>query len=221
MPSAVIKMEGGTDHDLRILDLTSEEEEEKSAIAGGEPSKRETPKSADGDRKPLIEKDKNEKVGFVFVSSHQPQRFERLLIKTCVTGRGHPGSHTKRSRKGRRWDESGGTEGRHQRRNVRTEESKFILQSRIISDKTWLAKIIWVVYQPRRKRKRSGDSDDEGSGSESDSDSDSDSNSYCSDKSAKNKDLEDKDDDEEEGEGWAFNWWRPSLLIHIFQPLWG
>lgn len=64
--SAVIKMEGGTDHDLRILDLTAEEEEEKSALGAGEPPKRELPKGADGDRKALMEKDKNEKVGCVF-----------------------------------------------------------------------------------------------------------------------------------------------------------
>lgn len=67
MSSAVIKMEGGTDHDLRILELTSEEEEQKSALASGEPLKRDSLKSADGDRKPLVEKDKNEKVGFVFL----------------------------------------------------------------------------------------------------------------------------------------------------------
>lgn len=69
MFSAVIKMEGGTDHDLRILELTSEEEEQKSALVGGEPLKRENLKSADGDRKPLVEKDKNEKVGFFLSSS--------------------------------------------------------------------------------------------------------------------------------------------------------
>lgn len=63
--SAVIKMEGGTDHDLRILDLTAEEEEEKSALGAGDPPKRELPKGADGDRKALMEKDKNEKVGCV------------------------------------------------------------------------------------------------------------------------------------------------------------
>lgn len=65
-------MEGGTDHDLRILELTSEEEEQKSALAGAEPPKRENLKSADGDRKPSAEKDKNEKVGFVFLSSFWP-----------------------------------------------------------------------------------------------------------------------------------------------------
>lgn len=59
-------MEGGTDHDLRILELTTEEEEQKSALAGGELLKRENLKSADCDRKPLVEKDKNQKVGFVF-----------------------------------------------------------------------------------------------------------------------------------------------------------
>ncbi|XP_003971279.1 serrate RNA effector molecule homolog [Takifugu rubripes] len=61
LDAAVIKMEGGTDHDLRILDLTAEEEEEKSALGAGEPPKRELPKGVDGDRKALMEKDKNEK----------------------------------------------------------------------------------------------------------------------------------------------------------------
>lgn len=64
--SAVIKMEGGTDNDLRILDMPSEEEEEreKSASASGstEPPKREDLKGLDADCKPSVEKDKNEKV---------------------------------------------------------------------------------------------------------------------------------------------------------------
>lgn len=62
-------MEGGTDHDLRILDLPSEEEEERERLAalaaGAEPPKREDLKSLDGDRKPLVEKDKNDKVCLV------------------------------------------------------------------------------------------------------------------------------------------------------------
>ncbi|KAM4620980.1 serrate RNA effector molecule homolog isoform 2-T2 [Polymixia lowei] len=66
LDAAVIKMEGGTDHDLRILDLPSEEEDEREksvAVAGGaEPSKREDLKTTDGDRKPAAEKEKNEKV---------------------------------------------------------------------------------------------------------------------------------------------------------------
>ncbi|KAM9348599.1 serrate RNA effector molecule homolog isoform 1-T1 [Symphorus nematophorus] len=65
LDAAVIKMEGGTDHDLRILDLPSEEEEEreKSTSASGvtETPKREDLKTLDGDRKPSVEKDKNEK----------------------------------------------------------------------------------------------------------------------------------------------------------------
>lgn len=59
-------MEGGTDHDLRILELPSEEEEEreKSASASGvEAPKREELKAPEGDRKASGEKDKNEKVG--------------------------------------------------------------------------------------------------------------------------------------------------------------
>ncbi|XP_030010159.1 serrate RNA effector molecule homolog isoform X2 [Sphaeramia orbicularis] len=63
LDAAVIKMEGGTDHDLRILDLPSEEDEDREkAVSGGtEPTKREDVKSSDGDRKPSVEKDKNEK----------------------------------------------------------------------------------------------------------------------------------------------------------------
>ncbi|KAG7516399.1 hypothetical protein JOB18_030588 [Solea senegalensis] len=65
LDAAVIKMEGGTDHDLRILELPSEEEEERerllSVSAGAEPPKREDLKTLDGDRKPSVEKDKNEK----------------------------------------------------------------------------------------------------------------------------------------------------------------
>uniref|UniRef100_A0A671WCR2 Serrate RNA effector molecule homolog (Arabidopsis) n=1 Tax=Sparus aurata TaxID=8175 RepID=A0A671WCR2_SPAAU len=69
LDAAVIKMEGGTDHDLRILDLPSEEEEEREKAAtvsgGAEPPKREDLKALDGDRKPSVEKDKNEKVCFL------------------------------------------------------------------------------------------------------------------------------------------------------------
>uniref|UniRef100_A0AAQ6A5Y0 Arsenite-resistance protein 2 n=1 Tax=Amphiprion ocellaris TaxID=80972 RepID=A0AAQ6A5Y0_AMPOC len=65
LDAAVIKMEGGTDHDLRILDLPSEEEEEReksaSASGGAEPPKREDLKTLGVDRKPSVEKDKNEK----------------------------------------------------------------------------------------------------------------------------------------------------------------
>ncbi|XP_068456936.1 serrate RNA effector molecule homolog isoform X8 [Clinocottus analis] len=65
LDAAVIKMEGGTDHDIRILDLPSEEEEEREKLASvpgaAEPPKREDLKSLDTDRKPVVEKDKNEK----------------------------------------------------------------------------------------------------------------------------------------------------------------
>lgn len=67
-PAAVIKMEGGTDHDLRILDMPTEEEEEREkAVAmsgGGDASKREEHKTQEAERKPSAEKDKNEKVKF-------------------------------------------------------------------------------------------------------------------------------------------------------------
>lgn len=69
-PSAVIKMEGGTDHDLRILDMPPEEEEERekssSVLAGGEAQRREELKTADREHKPSGEKNKTEKVCEVF-----------------------------------------------------------------------------------------------------------------------------------------------------------
>uniref|UniRef100_A0A8D3AXT0 Serrate RNA effector molecule-like n=1 Tax=Scophthalmus maximus TaxID=52904 RepID=A0A8D3AXT0_SCOMX len=65
LDAAVIKMEGGTDHDLRILDLPSEEEEDREksvSVPGGvEPPKRDDQKPTDGDRKPSVEKENNEK----------------------------------------------------------------------------------------------------------------------------------------------------------------
>uniref|UniRef100_A0A8C9S273 Serrate RNA effector molecule homolog (Arabidopsis) n=1 Tax=Scleropages formosus TaxID=113540 RepID=A0A8C9S273_SCLFO len=67
LDAAVIKMEGGTDNDLRILEQPTEEEEdrERAAAAGGsaEPQKREEPKGGNGDRKPSAEKEDKEKVG--------------------------------------------------------------------------------------------------------------------------------------------------------------
>lgn len=58
-------MEGGTDHDLRILDLPSEEEEDREKSAsisrGTEVPKREDLKALGSDCKP-VEKDRNEKV---------------------------------------------------------------------------------------------------------------------------------------------------------------
>uniref|UniRef100_A0A8C7HNB7 Serrate, RNA effector molecule n=1 Tax=Oncorhynchus kisutch TaxID=8019 RepID=A0A8C7HNB7_ONCKI len=64
LDAAVIKMEGGTDYDLRILELPSEEEEERGradrAAAGGpgtEPPKKEEPKDMDNDSKPPGEND--------------------------------------------------------------------------------------------------------------------------------------------------------------------
>uniref|UniRef100_A0A1A8IAX5 Serrate RNA effector molecule homolog (Arabidopsis) n=1 Tax=Nothobranchius kuhntae TaxID=321403 RepID=A0A1A8IAX5_NOTKU len=65
LDAAVIKMEGGTDHDLRILDMPPEEEEDReksaSASAGAEPPKKEDIKTLAGDSKPLVEKDQTEK----------------------------------------------------------------------------------------------------------------------------------------------------------------
>ncbi|KAM9497920.1 serrate RNA effector molecule homolog [Salvelinus alpinus] len=69
LDAAVIKMEGGTDHDLRILELPSEEEEEReradraAAVGPGtEPPKKEEPKdkNQDNDRKPPADKENGE-----------------------------------------------------------------------------------------------------------------------------------------------------------------
>ncbi|XP_041741700.1 serrate RNA effector molecule homolog isoform X2 [Coregonus clupeaformis] len=69
LDAAVIKMEGGTDYDLRILELPSEEEEEREradrTAAGGpgtEPPKKEEPKDkdVDNDCKPPADKEKEE-----------------------------------------------------------------------------------------------------------------------------------------------------------------
>ena len=86
LPSAVIKMEGGTDHDLRILDMPSEEEENReksiSVSVGSEPPKREDLKTLDADRKPSVEKDKNEKVCFVSLG-------QALRISCCCNDDSH------------------------------------------------------------------------------------------------------------------------------------
>lgn len=56
-------MEGGTENDLRILEMPCEEEERERLSSGGsEPPKREEPRPADIDRKPPAEKDNKEKV---------------------------------------------------------------------------------------------------------------------------------------------------------------
>jgi hypothetical protein len=68
-------MEGGTDHDLRILDLPFEEEErerdrerdrERPAPGPGGPesSRREDPRVGEGERKPPSDKDQNNRVSF-------------------------------------------------------------------------------------------------------------------------------------------------------------
>ncbi|XP_026098905.1 serrate RNA effector molecule homolog [Carassius auratus] len=62
LDTAVIKMEGGTENDLRILEEPNEEEEERERLSSGgpgsEPPKRDEPKPADVERKPSTEKDK-------------------------------------------------------------------------------------------------------------------------------------------------------------------
>ncbi len=59
---AVIKMEGGMENDLRILEQPTEEEEERERLSSGGPGseapKRDEPRPADVERKPSTEKDK-------------------------------------------------------------------------------------------------------------------------------------------------------------------
>ncbi|CAL8276179.1 unnamed protein product [Arctogadus glacialis] len=72
LDAAVIKMEGGTDHDLRILDLPFEEEERERdrerdrerpgpGPGGPESSRREDPRVGEGERKPPSDKDQNDR----------------------------------------------------------------------------------------------------------------------------------------------------------------
>ncbi|KAM8835951.1 serrate RNA effector molecule homolog isoform 1-T1 [Synchiropus picturatus] len=66
LDAAVIKMEGGTDHDLRILDMPSEEEEAAreraaSGSGGADPSKRSDLKGPECDNKTSVDTDKTEK----------------------------------------------------------------------------------------------------------------------------------------------------------------
>ncbi|RXN03320.1 serrate RNA effector molecule-like protein [Labeo rohita] len=62
LDAAVIKMEGGTENDLRILEQPNEEEEERERLSSGgpgsEPPKRDEPRPVDVERKPSTEKDK-------------------------------------------------------------------------------------------------------------------------------------------------------------------
>ncbi|KAJ8338127.1 hypothetical protein SKAU_G00370930 [Synaphobranchus kaupii] len=65
LDAAVIKMEAGTDHDLRILEQPNEEEEEKEKVAAAgalpDPNKKDEPRDGDGDRKPPADKEDKEK----------------------------------------------------------------------------------------------------------------------------------------------------------------
>ncbi|XP_072562547.1 serrate RNA effector molecule homolog isoform X1 [Paramormyrops kingsleyae] len=65
LDAAVIKMEGGSDNDLRILEQPTEEEEERERAAvggpGAEPPKREEPKAGNADRKLAADREDKEK----------------------------------------------------------------------------------------------------------------------------------------------------------------
>uniref|UniRef100_W5N880 Serrate RNA effector molecule homolog (Arabidopsis) n=1 Tax=Lepisosteus oculatus TaxID=7918 RepID=W5N880_LEPOC len=66
LDAAVIKMEGGTENDLRILEQPTEEEEERGGGGAGgaaEPAKREETRGGDSERKPPADKEDKEKKG--------------------------------------------------------------------------------------------------------------------------------------------------------------
>lgn len=83
-------MEGGTDHDLRILDLPAEEEEdrEKATSGGTEQSERKDSKSSESDHK-LSAEDKREKVAFT-IRLQQAENISLCCVMTlnCATGGG-------------------------------------------------------------------------------------------------------------------------------------
>ncbi|XP_066516798.1 serrate RNA effector molecule homolog isoform X2 [Hoplias malabaricus] len=63
LDAAVIKMEGGMENDLRILEQPAEEEEERERLSSGgmtEPAKREENRAVEGEGKPSTEKDEKE-----------------------------------------------------------------------------------------------------------------------------------------------------------------
>uniref|UniRef100_A0A665WH46 Serrate, RNA effector molecule n=1 Tax=Echeneis naucrates TaxID=173247 RepID=A0A665WH46_ECHNA len=108
LDAAVIKMEGGTDHDLRILDLPSEEEEDREksipTLIGTELPKREDLKSLDSDRKPSVEKDKTEKV------SEGEDVKEEAEKETAKEEMPEPKKRRKRKRSGDSDDEASASE---------------------------------------------------------------------------------------------------------------
>ncbi|MBN3318401.1 SRRTB protein, partial [Atractosteus spatula] len=64
LDAAVIKMEGGGENDLRILEQPTEEEEERGGGGGAaEPAKREEARGGDSERKPPADKEDKEKKG--------------------------------------------------------------------------------------------------------------------------------------------------------------
>uniref|UniRef100_A0A8C2C895 Serrate RNA effector molecule homolog (Arabidopsis) n=1 Tax=Cyprinus carpio TaxID=7962 RepID=A0A8C2C895_CYPCA len=97
LDTAVIKMEGGTENDLRILEQPNEEEEERERLSSGgpgsEPPKRDEPRPADVERKPSTEKDKMVRdcclcrryPGFVRVCLSEPQPERRFFRRCWVT----------------------------------------------------------------------------------------------------------------------------------------
>uniref|UniRef100_A0A3B3RRF6 Serrate RNA effector molecule homolog (Arabidopsis) n=1 Tax=Paramormyrops kingsleyae TaxID=1676925 RepID=A0A3B3RRF6_9TELE len=104
LDAAVIKMEGGSDNDLRILEQPTEEEEERERAAvggpGAEPPKREEPKAGNADRKLAADREDKEKVGVAlkdgggFTAMPLERRHEMgasVQLKNrnlCLSGRG-------------------------------------------------------------------------------------------------------------------------------------
>ncbi|KAL0994318.1 hypothetical protein UPYG_G00120590 [Umbra pygmaea] len=173
LDAAVIKMEGGTDHDLRILELPFEEEEDGEradrASAGGQgtdPPKKEEPKdkAVDSGCKPPADNEEEEK------------------------GEKDACSKEKDANSGGEATE-GGSEGEGEEKEKETKSKVTVPEPKKLSKK--------------RKRKHSGDSEDEASASDSDSDLDSNSHHSSEKpverEEAEEEEGEDKEE-EEEGE---------------------
>ncbi|KAI4899694.1 hypothetical protein NFI96_004799 [Prochilodus magdalenae] len=178
LDAAVIKMEGGAENDLRILEQPAEEEEERERLASGglptEPAKRDESRPAEGgDHKPSTEKEEKEGEGAEGGEKEEGEGGEAAKAP----------------------EETEGGAGVERKEEDKTEKQ---LPAEETPEPKKLSK--------KRKRKHSGDSEDEASASESESESDSDSNSRSSEKPAERErpgeqEEGEEKEDEEDGEG--------------------
>ncbi|XP_036436679.1 serrate RNA effector molecule homolog isoform X2 [Colossoma macropomum] len=177
LDAAVIKMEGGTENDLRILEQPAEEEEEKERLSSSgtpsEPAKRDENRPAEADRKPSAEKDEKEGESAEGGEKEEGEGGGAAAAAPAET--------------------EGGDNNKEEDKPEKEPPAEEPPEPKKLSKK--------------RKRKHSGDSEDEASASESESDSDSDSNSHTSEKPAAREregepeEGEEKEEDEEDGEG--------------------